>query len=35
MRTMEEEKVWITLLHLDSMAVEWHFALEQEISVVS
>ena len=34
-RTMEEEKVWTTSLHLDGAAAEWYFQLERDVGVPS
>jgi hypothetical protein len=35
MRTMAEEKVWITSLHLDSVAAEWYYVLERDHGILS
>jgi hypothetical protein len=35
MRTMAEEKVWITFLHLDSVATEWYYVLERDHGILS
>uniref|UniRef100_A0A0A9HQ49 Retrotransposon gag domain-containing protein n=1 Tax=Arundo donax TaxID=35708 RepID=A0A0A9HQ49_ARUDO len=31
---MEEEKVWLTSLHLDGTAAQWYFQMERDFSIV-
>jgi hypothetical protein len=35
MRTMAEEKVWITSLHLEGVAADWYYALERDHAIPS
>jgi hypothetical protein len=35
MRTMEEEKVWMAMMHLEGIAAEWYYALEQDYGILT
>jgi hypothetical protein len=35
MHSMEEEKVWITSLHLEGETAEWYYALERDYGILS
>jgi hypothetical protein len=35
MRTMEEEKVWMTALHLEGAAAKWYYTLERDHGILS
>ena len=35
MRTMEEEKVWMAMMHLEGIAAEWYYALERDYGILT